>query len=59
MSYVVDVYRGDGKAQRNACGMSCCTLRFFPQLIAGPIVRYSDFADQIHTADTESSAWLE
>lgn len=47
MSYVIDVCRGDGKAQRNILNVMLY-IAFFPQLIAGPIVRYSDFADQIN-----------
>ena len=40
LSYVVDVYRGDVKAQRNF-GIVAVYLCAFPQLIAGPVVRYS------------------
>lgn len=46
MSYVIDVYRGDGKVQRNFVNV-CLYISFFPQLIAGPIVRYQTVADQI------------
>lgn len=41
MSYVIDVYRGKVKAQRNLLTFACY-VTLFPQLIAGPIVRYSD-----------------
>jgi len=41
MSYVLDVYRGDTKVQRNLASYATY-LCLFPQLIAGPIVRYSD-----------------
>ncbi|MHC1696234.1 MAG: MBOAT family protein [Eubacteriales bacterium] len=41
MSYVIDVYRGAVKAQRNLLYLALY-LSFFPQLIAGPIVRYVD-----------------
>ena len=43
LSYVVDVYRGDVKAQRNFIDLAAY-VAMFPQLIAGPIVRYSDIA---------------
>ena len=46
MSYVIDVYRGDGKVQRNLINV-CLYISFFPQLIAGPIVRYQTVADEI------------
>ncbi|MCM1166578.1 MAG: MBOAT family protein [Lachnospiraceae bacterium] len=54
MSYTVDVYRGDVKAQRNFITFGAY-VSLFPQLIAGPIVRYRDVAEQltarIHSAD--------
>ncbi len=43
MSYVIDVYRGDCRAERNLASYATY-LCLFPQLIAGPIVRYSDVA---------------
>lgn len=46
ISYVVDVYRGKGQAQRNLFYVGLY-IAFFPQLIAGPIVRYETVADQI------------
>ncbi len=46
LSYTVDVYRGEVKAQRNPIDLACY-VTFFPQLIAGPIVRYSDIARQL------------
>ena len=46
MSYTVDVYRGQVPAQRNFVDLACY-VAFFPQLIAGPIVRYSDVASQL------------
>ena len=46
MSYVIDVYRGDGKVQKNFFNV-CLYISFFPQLIAGPIVRYQTVADEI------------
>ncbi len=46
LSYAVDVYRGDAKAQRNFINLAAY-IAMFPQLIAGPIVRYSDVAKQL------------
>ena len=46
LSYVVDVYRGDVKAQRNFIDLAAY-VAMFPQLIAGPIVRYSDISSQL------------
>ncbi|MGC3966254.1 MAG: MBOAT family O-acyltransferase [Pirellulales bacterium] len=47
MSYVIDVYRGEVPAQRNPIN-TALYVAFFPQLIAGPIVRYRDAALQIN-----------
>ena len=41
MSYVIDVYRGDTKAQRNILQFGVY-VTMFPQLIAGPIINYSE-----------------
>lgn len=46
MSYVIDVYRGHGKVQKNPLQVGLY-ISLFPQLIAGPIVRYETIADQI------------
>ncbi len=46
LSYVIDVYRGEIKAQKHY-GRLMLYVSFFPQLIAGPIVKYKDIADQI------------
>ena len=48
LSYTVDVYRGEVKAQRNPIDLACY-VTFFPQLIAGPIVRYKDIAAQLQS----------
>ena len=45
LSYVVDVYRGE-KAQKNLINVGLY-IALFPQLIAGPIVRYGDIKDQL------------
>ena len=47
MSYVIDVYRGDAPLQENIFYFALY-VSFFPQLIAGPIVRYHEVADQIN-----------
>lgn len=46
MSYTIDVYRGDAKVQNNIISFGAY-VSLFPQLIAGPIVRYQTIADQI------------
>ncbi len=46
MSYVVDVYRGSADVQRNPIN-SALYISLFPQLIAGPIVRYHHIAKQL------------
>lgn len=46
MSYVIDVYRKDGDVQKNPLNVGLY-IAFFPQLIAGPIVRYQTIAEQI------------
>lgn len=46
ISYLVDVYRGETAVQKNFTHLALY-ISFFPQLIAGPIVRYHDIAKQI------------
>jgi len=46
MSYVIDVYRGDARMQKNPITVGAY-VTLFPQLIAGPIVRYQDVDDQL------------
>jgi alginate O-acetyltransferase complex protein AlgI len=46
ISYVVDVYRRDASAQKSPVHAALYLL-LFPQLIAGPIIRYHDIADQL------------
>ena len=46
MSYLIDVYRGESKPERNIINVALY-ISLFPQLIAGPIVRYHDIAGQI------------
>jgi len=47
MSYPIDIYRGDGSLQKNFISFGTF-VALFPQLIAGPIVRYKDVADQLN-----------
>lgn len=47
MSYTIDVYRGDVKAEKSLVTMAAF-VSLFPQLIAGPIVRYKDLAEALH-----------
>ncbi len=54
MSYAIDVYRGDARPMVNFIDF-CCFEAFFPDLVAGPIVRYGAIEQQMrrrsHTAD--------
>ena len=46
LSYVIDVYRGDVQANRSFISLAAY-VSMFPQLIAGPIVRYSDIKGEL------------
>ncbi|RSD19497.1 MBOAT family O-acyltransferase [Amycolatopsis eburnea] len=46
ISYVVDIYRGERQALRNPVSFAAY-IAMFPQLVAGPIVRYREIADQL------------
>lgn len=46
MSYSIDVYRGDAPALRNPIDFACY-VSMFPQLVAGPIIRFSEIQDQL------------
>lgn len=46
MSYTIDVYRGEAKAQRNILSFGCY-VAMFPQLIAGPIVQFKTIAGEL------------
>jgi alginate O-acetyltransferase complex protein AlgI len=48
MSYTIDVYRGDARAVRSFIDFACF-VSMFPQLVAGPIIRFSDVADQLQS----------
>lgn len=53
LSYTIDVYRGDAEAQRNLISFGAY-VSLFPQLIAGPIVRYVDVAKEL---DQRTHSW--
>lgn len=46
MSYAIDVYRGHARVMRNFIDFACF-VSMFPQLVAGPIIRFSEVADQL------------
>lgn len=50
ISYVVDVYRGECKVQKDIYKLALF-ICLFPQLIAGPIVKYHDVAEQIESRE--------
>ncbi len=47
MSYSIDIYRGQARALRNIIDFACY-VSMFPQLVAGPIIRFREVADQLH-----------
>jgi alginate O-acetyltransferase complex protein AlgI len=55
ISYIVDVYRKTVEVQKNPLHLGLY-ISLFPQLIAGPIVRYKDIAEQI---ESRSESWGE
>ncbi|MBS5885583.1 MAG: MBOAT family O-acyltransferase [Clostridium sp.] len=46
MSYIIDIYRNDGKVNKNIFSVALY-ISFFPQLVAGPIVKYKTVDEQI------------
>jgi len=48
MSYSIDVYKGEAGAIRNPLDFACY-VAMFPQLVAGPIIRFREVADQLLT----------
>lgn len=54
MSYTIDIYRKEAKAQKNIFDFATY-VTLFPQLIAGPIVRYQDIADELTERDSSFS----
>lgn len=58
LSYTIDVYRGTVCAQKNLISFGAY-VALFPQLIAGPIVRYVDVARQLeHRTHSWQASWL-
>lgn len=56
MSYTIDVFRGEVKATRNIIDYSMY-VTLFPQLVAGPIVRYRDIEDQLRNHQISNSGF--
>ena len=54
ISYIVDVYRGDTKATPKLVNVALY-ISFFPQLIAGPIVKYKDINKQM---EDRTISWM-
>lgn len=50
LSYVIDVYRGECKVQKNIYKIALY-ICLFPQLVSGPILKYHDVADQIDSRE--------
>ena len=48
MSYAIDVYRGSAPPVKNFATFACY-VALFPQLVAGPIVRYNTVAEELDT----------
>ena len=61
MSYTIDVYRGDSRVQKNLIHFGTF-VTLFPQLIAGPIIKYKDLDEQlgsrVHCVDRFASGVL-
>ncbi|MBU5449877.1 MBOAT family protein [Acetivibrio sp. MSJd-27] len=53
MSYIIDVYRKNVPVQKNILKLALY-ISLFPQLIAGPIVRYTDVVEQIDSRKTDA-----
>lgn len=58
MSYTIDVYRGLVKPQHNLVSF-CMYVCMFPQLIAGPIVRYQEIEEQIQERKVTDIVWTQ
>ena len=58
LSYVIDVYLGKVRLQRNPVSFALY-VTMFPQLIAGPIVRYSDIESQLEQRNVSASKFGE
>lgn len=55
MSYTIDVYRGEARVQKNLLDFGVF-VAMFPQLIAGPIVKYTDVQDVLHDHRADPAA---
>lgn len=55
MSYTIDVYRGEAKVQKNLLDFGVY-VTMFPQLIAGPIVKYRDVEERLHNRRADLTA---
>lgn len=54
MSYLLDIYRDDAKAEKNIINVALY-IAMFPQLIAGPIVRFKEISQAIHSRSLTAS----
>ena len=57
MSYTIDVWRGDAPPVKNFATFACY-VALFPQLVAGPIVRYNTVADELETREHTAENWM-
>lgn len=57
MSYTIDVWRGDAPPAKNLATFSCY-VALFPQLVAGPIVRYNTVAEELATRKHTWENWM-
>lgn len=58
LSYVIDVYRGIASCQKSLFNVALY-ISLFPQLVAGPIVRYETIADEIDNRESNSADMAE
>lgn len=58
LSYIIDVYKGDVTCQKNFLNYSMY-ISFFPQLVAGPIVRYKDINGELENREESYSLFSE
>jgi alginate O-acetyltransferase complex protein AlgI len=58
MSYTIDIYKGDAKVQKNITSFGAY-VAMFPQLVAGPIVRYGTIAKELNSRKVTSEDFAE
>lgn len=58
MSYAIDLYRGHANPAKSFIDFACY-VSLFPQLVAGPIVRYATVAEELHTRNHTLSGFVE